>query len=136
MKKHLLLFLLLISTILSAQKKKNSGENFHWVSEQIVIAASGGQFHPDMTKFNTQLTGWGAKSVFYQGLRGYGLTVVEQMAVSRKAVFDASFAYNLLLPAKVTIGPNDSLTYEMKGWRLMTSIYGKDVIPGSIVALV
>jgi hypothetical protein len=136
MKRHLLFFLLLLSTIVSAQKKKNAGENFHWVSEQWVVGVTGGQFQPDMAKFNTQLKTWGAKSVFYQGLRGYGMTFVEPMNVSRKGLFDASYAFDLLLPANVTIGHNDSLTFQMKGWRLMTSIYGKDVIPGSIVALV
>jgi hypothetical protein len=136
MKKSLLfLVLLFISTILSAQKK-NKGKNFHWISEQDVYAVSAGQFQPDMAAFNTQLTAWGAKSVFYQGLRGYGFTVAGTLPVNRKMVFDGAGAFNLLMPAKVSIGTNDSLNFEMKGWRIMTSIYGKDVIPGSIVALV
>jgi hypothetical protein len=136
MKKQLLLLLIFASTILSAQKKKNAGENFHWISEQNVIALSGGQFQPDMKDFNTQLTAWGAKKVFFEGLRGYGITLAGTAASSRKLVFDAAAAFDLLLPAKVTIGKNDSLTYEMKGWRFMTSTFGKDVIPGGIVALV
>lgn len=136
MKKHLLLFAVLISTFAFAQKKKNEGRNFHWLSEQDIVAASGGQFHPDLKKFNDQLTAWGAKSVFYQGLRGYGLTLAGTAATSRKLEFDAAAAFDMLLPADVTIGKNDSLHFQMKGWRLMTSIYGKDVIPGSVVALV
>jgi hypothetical protein len=134
-KSLLFLALLFTSTILSAQKK-NKGENFHWVSEQNVFAVSGGQFQPDMAAFNTQLTAWGAKSVFYEGLRGYGVTLAGTVAVTRGLTFDGAGAFNLLLPAKVSIGTNDSLHFEMKGWRLMTSLYGKDVIPGSIVALV
>jgi hypothetical protein len=135
MKKHLFLLLFFSSTFLFAQKK-NKGENFHWISEQTSFCVSGGQFHPDMTAFNTQLTAWGAKSVFYEGLRGYGVTFSETMAINRRLVFDASGAFDLLLPTKVSIGTNDSLNFEMKGWRLMSSIYGKDVIPGDIVALV
>ncbi|MDQ3110449.1 MAG: hypothetical protein M3R17_11195 [Bacteroidota bacterium] len=135
MKKSLLLLLLFSSALLSAQKK-NKGKNFHWISEQDVFAVSGGQFQPDMAKFNTQLTAWGAKSVFYQGLRGYGFTAAGTFPVNRILVFDGAYAFDILLPAKVSIGTNDSLNFEMKGWRLMTSIYGKDVIPGSVVALV
>jgi hypothetical protein len=136
MKKNLLVIFLFVSSILFATKGKNKGNNFHWISEQAVIGVSGGQFHPDMGAFNTQLTAWGAKSVFYDGLRCYGLTFVEPLNVSRHGHFDASYAVGLMMKRKVTIGPADSLTYEMKGWHLMTSFYGKDVIPGSVVALV
>lgn len=136
MKKYLLFVLLCTSTVLSAQKKKNKGENFHWISEQDMFAVSGGQFQPDMKDFNEQLTAWGSKRTFYEGLRGYGITMAGTAAVTRGLTFDAAMAFNLLLPAKVSFGANDSLMYEMKGWRLMTSLYGKDVIPGSIVALV
>jgi hypothetical protein len=136
MKKYLLFVLLCTSLTLSAQKKKNKGENFHWISQQDMIAVSGGQFQPDMKNFNTQLTAWGSKRTFYQGLRGYGITIAGTAALSRRFRFDAVGAFNLLLPAKVNFDANDSLIYEMKGWSLMTSLYGKDVIPGSIVALV
>lgn len=131
-----LLLLLFTPSFLTAQSKKNKGENFHWVSEQTVIAVSGGQFQPDMANFNAQLTAWGAKSTFYEGLRGYGVTIAQPMAINRKLQFDAAYAFDLFLPAKVSIGKNDSLTFEMKGWRFMTSTLGKDLIPGSIVALV
>lgn len=136
MKRFSLSILLLTSLTLSAQKKKNKGVNFHWVSEQKAIAASGGQFRPELKDFNAQLTAWGAKTVFFEGLRGYGITLARPTAINRSLQFDAATAFDLLLPAKVVIGPNDSLTFQLKGWRLMTSIYGKDVIPGGLVALV
>ncbi len=136
MKKALIFLLVFISTFLSAQSKKNEGKNFHWISEQKVFAVSGGQFQPDMDKFNAQLTAWGSKQTFYAGLRGYGLTAAWTVPVNRTFIFDAASAFDLLLPAKVSFGTNDSLTYEMKGWRFMSSIYGKDIIPGSVVALV
>ncbi len=134
MKKILPLFFILAATILSAQK--NQGNNFHWVSEQWIIAPSGGQFHPDMSAFNDQLTKWGAKSVFYDGLRGYGLTLAQPLTVVRGGGFDAAYSFSLMQNRTVTIGPKDSLSYQMRGWHLMTSIYGKDVIPGETVALV
>jgi hypothetical protein len=136
MKKLFLLLAVFLSIVSSAQKKKNAGENFHWLSEQNVIAASGGQFQPDMAAFNTQLKAWGAKTVFYEGLRGYGMTFAQTMSLNRIFRFDAAGAFDLLLPADVSIGKNDSVHFQMRGWRLMTSIYGKDVIPGSVVALV
>lgn len=136
MRKLLLPLLLLTSLTLSAQKKKNKGENFHWISEQEFYGVSGGQFQPDVKDLNTQLTEWGAKSVFYEGLRGYGITFAATAGFRRNAQFDASGAFDLLMPAKISVGKNDSLTMQMKGWRLMTSIYGKDVIPGGTVALV
>lgn len=134
MKKNLLLIFLLASSSLFATRK-NKGNNFHWVSEQWAIGVYGGQFHPDMRAFNTQLTSWGAKSVFYDGLRSYGLTFVEPMNVSRSGEFDASYSFGLMMKRKVSIA-NDSLTFEMRGWHLMTSFYGKDIIPGDVVALV
>ncbi len=129
-------FLFCFSTFSFAQKNKNEGKNFHWLSQQKLICASGGQFQPDMKKFNDGMKLEGAKVVFYEGLRGYGITMMGQTAVNRTAQFDASTAFTLLLPAKVSIGTNDSITYEMKGWRFMTAVLGKDIIPGSIVALV
>src|SRR4051812_25640732 len=100
MKKNLLLIFIFASSILSAQK--NKGNNFHWISEQTVIGVYGGQFHPDMTKFNTELTALGAKSVFYEGLRSYGLTFVEPVNVSRGGHFDASYAFGIMMKRKVT----------------------------------
>ncbi|HET6992811.1 MAG TPA: hypothetical protein VFJ43_15865 [Bacteroidia bacterium] len=134
MKKILLLVFILANSVLFAQK--NKGDNFHWLSEQIVVGVSGGQFHPDLSALNTQLTAFGAKPVFNEGLRGYGLTLAIPLALSRALDFDGAIAFDDLLPAKVTIGKNDSLTYQLSGWNLMTSTYGKDVIPGKTVALV
>jgi hypothetical protein len=134
MKKNLLFIFIFATSILFAQK--NKGNNFHWVSEQWGVAAVGGQFHPDMTKFNTELTAWGAKSVFYDGLRGYGITFAEPLALARNGNFDASYSFEVMMKRRVTIGAGDSLTFDMKGWDLMSSLFGKDVIPGDVVALV
>jgi len=143
MKKKLLFIFIFSSSFLIAQKDKtdkNAGSNFHWISEQWVIAPCGGQFHPDLNAFNDEMTKEGAKSVFFLGLRGYGLTVAQPINLSQHGgEFDGSFAFNYLTNYKVSIGNKtkpDSLTYEMRGWDFMTSCFGKDVIPGKTVALV
>jgi hypothetical protein len=134
MKKILLFTSLLTTSVLFAQK--NKGQNFHWVSEQIVFGISGGQFHPDLTQLNTQLLSYGARPDFNEGLRGYGVTMAYPLSVSHKFRFDGAMAFDVLQKANVTIGKNDSLTYQLSGWNLMTSFLGKDVIPGKTVALV
>jgi hypothetical protein len=135
MKKNLLFIFILAGSFLFAQKK-NEGNNFHWVSEQTAIGFVGGQFHPDLTAINHRMDSLGTKSNFYQGLRGYGITITEPEPIIRGGGFDASVSFAMMMKSKVTMGPNDSLYFQMKGWHLMTSFFGKDIIPGKTVALV
>ncbi|MBI3511088.1 MAG: hypothetical protein HY064_10530 [Bacteroidetes bacterium] len=139
MKKIFLFLFILAPAFLFSQKKKD-GNNFHWISEQWAVAPSGGQFHPDLRAMNNQLTAWKGndQDLFYSGLRGYGLTYAGPCDLTRGGEFDGSFAFDLMMPSKVSIGKvqKDSLTFDLKGWNFMSSFFGKDIIPGSIVALV
>lgn len=133
MKKFTLFVFVFASCVLFAQKK-NKGENFHWVSEQTVIGFVGGQFHPDLKPMNSLMDSLGAKSNFFEGLRGYGITITQPEPIIRGGGFDFSTSFALFMRYKVKI--NDSLNYEMRGWHYMFSFLGKDIIPGKTVALV
>jgi hypothetical protein len=137
MKKLFTLAIAIIAACSLLAQPKNEGQNFKWVSEQWGIGPVAGQFHPDLTAMNDQLEIWKGndKDLFYEGLRGYGITIVEPMNVSRGGLFDGSFSYAFFMPAKVSIN-NDSMTFRLQGWHFMYSIFGKDVIPGKVVALV
>jgi hypothetical protein len=127
---------LFIFSALASAAQKNKGQNFHWVSGQSVIAVMGGQYQPNLDKLNDSIKAWGGKVDFYEGLRGYGITGSGPVVVSRGGQFDGSLGFSVIQKTKVSIGTNDSLTFQLSGWNLLTSIYGKDVIPGRTVALV
>lgn len=135
MKKNLFLIFIFATSVLFAQKK-NSGDNFHWVSEQTVIGFVGGQFHPDLARINQRMDSLGAKSNFFEGLRGYGITITEPEPIIRGGGFDFSTTFALFMKYKVNIDPTGTYFYEMRGWHYMFSFLGKDIIPGKTVALV
>src|SRR5687767_7049420 len=90
-KYFLLAFFLFCCGIMHAQK--NKGQNFHWVSGQMGFGIMGGQYHPDMTKFNDHISAIGGKQLFILGLRGYGATFLCPVAVSRAFTFDGAVAF-------------------------------------------
>src|ERR1051325_8535245 len=106
MRKTCFVFSFLLSFQFVFAQKKNKGENFHWVSEQTAVCFVGGQFHPDLAAMNRHMDSLGAKSNFFQGLRGYGITITEPEPIIRGGGFDFSTSFALFMKYKVLI--NDS----------------------------
>jgi hypothetical protein len=135
MKRSLLLLFVLLPLFTFAEPPK-SGSNFHWVSNQEGFVGQYGRMYAKFGDLNMQMRGYGLKQDFVNSFTTAGFCWFTSSAVSRKARFDAMAAFEITIPQRVATGKNDSLAFELRGWHLMTSLYGKDLIPGNVVALV
>lgn len=144
MKKSALAALLLLSVPAFSQhafETQPKKEKFMWVSMQNITGFSAGYYQADFSALNNQLTAWGAKSVFPTSYYMVGTTgakgdTTRRAGTDHPSKLDGASSLEFMLPQEVTIGSNDSLVLRMHGWHFMTSTFGKDVIPGKMVALV
>lgn len=108
-----------------------------WISHHSTINLSASQFNTDFTLLNKQFSLWGAKENFNANYYMAGINLVNGQPSERfEGKWDGSFSLERMISEEVTIGHNDSLSYKMRGWHMLTSSYGKDLIPGDMVALV
>lgn len=117
-----------IATVSFAQDK------FDFISHQNISAASFSMHQVDFSALNTQLTTWGATRTFPSTYYMIGTT--GNAGDGAKSKFDAATSLEFMLPNEISIGSSDSLVLRMRGWHIMTSVFGKDVLPGNMVALV
>ena len=115
-KKLLALILSVMSIHVGAQIKGASGH--------LIYCADGGitNFRPDA--LNNFLFSTGEK---YENMITYGGSVVETIGANAHSTFDATTGFHLYRPQKL-LSSYDSSYYMMRGWELMTSIYGYDVL--------
>jgi hypothetical protein len=137
MKLRLLLALL---SLTSLKSQAQGYKNFNWLSNHSSLNISAGQYYADFSKLNIQLNLLGAKNQFNSTYYMFGITrLAGETSVGGRygeSLFDGTMSLEFMPAQKVTIGNNDSITYKMNGWHLTTSLFGKDVIPGDVVALV
>lgn len=128
MKQIFFCFILLIALQMNAQK-----DEFHFVSGHTFLAASGGNFSGKYTALYQQFESWGMKSHSqynsFIGIAGNGT-----LLTNRKGFWDSNICFEIMIPE--TFLKNDSQQIDLSGHHLMTSLFGKDVIPGYPFALV
>lgn len=108
-----------------------------WISHQSAFNLAATKFNNDFSLLNKQMELWGAKKTFSNDYYTFGIgSVTGDEMTKRKGRWDGSGTVEWMPSTTISIGANDSITYRMKGWHMMTSIYGKDLIPGKVVALV
>jgi hypothetical protein len=128
MKKLFLVFISLLANPFALVKAQN---NSH-ISGQDIFAVSAGQYHANFLKLNSQLKTAGAIKTFLP-INAVGINLNGTADISPSKRFDAAYSFEKFLSQEISIG--DSLKYKLYGWHMMTSLYGKDLIPGPIVAL-
>lgn len=134
MKKITTLFGLVFSLSLFAGPPDGSHD---WISWHSSMNLSGTYHDVDFSLLNKQLSLWGSKQEFSRNYLSYGITFISGKPSERyKGKWDGSTTYEWNPKQTISIGSNDSLTFTMKGWHVMTSSFGKDLIPGRAVALV
>lgn len=108
-----------------------------WVSDHSSFNLSASQYQNDFSSLNDQLKGWGANKSFSNTYYMFGISLVSGKEINkRNGKWDGASSLEWMPSQSVSIGSSDSVSYRMKGWHLMTSSFGKDLIPGRTVALV
>lgn len=130
MRKICITLLLLPFTVLNAAPPAK----FDWNSHQKIIGFSAGRYYVDFTHMNNQLHAWDFHKTF-SPIDAVGLSLASPVKVGKSAN-DAAFALEFFLPQEIASGTSDSLKLKLHGWHLETSIFGKDLIPGEMAALV
>jgi hypothetical protein len=134
MKKKLLVFIFLFAAQFVFAQDTDDKSDAALASAQTVFAGSVGQFQANFSALNSQLKTWGATKTFSPLTTIGGVAALSYCDNNSGRVFDCGFSFEKFLPQKISIG--DSLNYKLSGWQLMTSIYGKDIIPAHRIALV
>jgi hypothetical protein len=135
MKKLFLSFALISAINLFAGPPKD-GDRFDWLSHQTSFNLSVGKYNTDFRLLNTQMSLWGATTEFNPDYYMFGTTSAQGEPDEDGWRFDGASSLEFMPSQTVSIGANDSVSYRMKGWHGMTSSFGKDLIPGDVVALV
>ena len=108
-----------------------------WISYHSSINLSATQYNNDFSLLNKQLELWGAKKTFAANYYTFGIGFITgEESAKRKGKWDGASSIEWMPSTTIGIGSNDSVSYRMKGWHMMTSSFGKDLIPGKVVALV
>lgn len=107
---------------------------FDWLSHQSILGISASQNQVNFNPLNSHLPDWGVHGKFKPYYQAIGLTYASAVSL-RENIFDGAFSLEWVLPQEVG-GSGDSLQLKLKGWHLMTSFFGKDVLAGDAVALV
>ena len=108
-------------------------DEFHFVSGHTFLAASGGIFTGKYTALYQQFGSWGMKN-HPQFNSFIGIAANGTLLTNRKGTWDSNICFEILIPE--TFLKNDSQQIDLSGHHLITSLFGKDVIPGYPFALV
>ncbi|CAN5912133.1 hypothetical protein BH11BAC7_BH11BAC7_03200 [soil metagenome] len=130
-KKNIFLFLTLFAAQLAFAGLKNDPDSARFnVAE--VFSISAGKYYPDFSDLNNQLKSFGAENSFLS-ISAVGLNCNLALNVALFS-FDAGISLESFLPQKVSV--NDSLSFRLNGWHLISSIYGIRIIDKPHLAII
>lgn len=113
---------------MNAQKERSA-----FVSGHTFLAASGGIFSGKYTALYQQFGLWGIKAhPHYNSF--VGIAANGCLLTNKNGTWDANICFEIMIPE--TVLKNDSQQINFTGHHFITSLYGKDIIPGYPFALV
>jgi hypothetical protein len=127
-------YMLFLAVTGTHMRVKADAPKFEGLSNQIIFGLSVGQYEFRANGLNNQLSDWGLQ-LFHNYYYTTGLTYAGPVSFDRMGNFDAAFTFEGIVNQEIST-PNDSLRLRLQGWHLTTSIFGVDLVPGDVVALV